>query len=88
MFAHSSEREKSDSEDDASNVETQKRKYSVNANYRKDQKRSIMRTEEIGELKTVERKSESRNNHRYAVVVKVLVIQWNPCKTKTSQETV
>ena len=30
---------------------------------------------------------ESRNNHRYAVVVQVLASQWNPCKTKTSQET-
>ena len=30
---------------------------------------------------------ESRNNHRYAVVVQVLATQWNPCKTKTSQET-
>ena len=34
--------------------------------------------------------SESRNNHRYAVVVQDLAIQWlqsYPCKTKTSQET-
>ena len=30
---------------------------------------------------------ESRNNHRYAVVVPVLATQWNPCQTKTSQET-
>ena len=30
---------------------------------------------------------ESRNNHRYAVVVQVLATQWNPWKTKTSQET-
>ena len=30
---------------------------------------------------------ESRNNHRYAVVVQVLATQWNPCQTKTSQET-
>ena len=33
---------------------------------------------------------ESRNNHRYAVVVQDLVTQWiqaYPCKTKTSQET-
>ena len=34
--------------------------------------------------------SESRNNHRYAVVVQDLATQWLqscPCKTKTSQET-
>ena len=33
---------------------------------------------------------ESRDNHRFAVVVQDLVTQWiqsNPCKTKTSQET-
>ena len=33
---------------------------------------------------------ESRNNHRYAVVVQVPATQWIqacPCKTKTSQET-
>ena len=51
------------------------------------QKGSSLRTEEIGELKTVERKCESRNNHRYAVVVQVLATQWNSCQTKTSQET-
>ena len=35
-------------------------------------------------------KDESRNNHRYAVVVQDLAIQWiqsYPCKTKTSQDT-
>ena len=34
--------------------------------------------------------SESRNNHRYAVVAQVLATQWlqsYPCKAKTSQET-
>ena len=36
---------------------------------------------------TVERKSESRNNHQYAVVIQVLAVQWNPWQTKTSQET-
>ena len=30
---------------------------------------------------------ESQNNHQYAVVVQVLATQWNPCQTKTSQET-
>ena len=40
--------------------------------------------------KVLSDKCESRNNHRYAVVVQYLATQWiqaNPCKTKTSQET-
>ena len=41
------------------------------------------------DLKILSEESESRNNHRYAVVVQDLTTQWlqsNPCKTKTSQE--
>ena len=49
----------------------------------------------IGDLVTADHKvvsegSESRNNHRYAVVVQDLATQWiqsYPCKTTTSQET-
>ena len=40
--------------------------------------------------KIVSENCESRNNHRYAVVVQDLATQWiqsYPCKTKTSQET-
>ena len=40
--------------------------------------------------KILSEESESRNNHRYAVVVQDLAAQWihsYPCKTKTSQET-
>ena len=40
--------------------------------------------------KVLSEESESRNDHRYAVVVQDLATQWlqsNPCKTKTSQET-
>ena len=40
--------------------------------------------------KILSEESESRNNHRYAVVVQDLATQWlqsYPCKTKTSQET-
>ena len=60
--------------------------------FRKNQKRSILRAERYGDLITAEHKvlnegRESRNNHRYAVVVQVLATQWNLCKTKTSQET-
>ena len=41
----------------------------------------------IAEHKVLNEGRESRNNHRYAVVVQVLATQWNLCKTKTSQET-
>ena len=49
----------------------------------------------IGDLITADHKvlsenCESRNNHRYAVVVQNLATQWiqsYPCKTQTSQET-
>ena len=56
MLAHCSERMNSDSEGDASKVETQKRKHSGHAYFRKKRKRSILRTEQNGEVKTVERK--------------------------------
>ena len=52
----------------------------------------FLRAERCGDLISAEHKvlyegRESRNNHRYAVVVHVLATQWNPCQTKTSQET-
>ena len=78
VLAHSSERVNSDSEGDASKVEIQKRKHNILTHFRTDRKRSIPRTEEIGDLKTVERKSESRNNHQFAAVVQDLTIQWIP----------
>ena len=51
--------------------------------------------ENFGDLITADHKvlsegCESRNNHRFAVVVQDLATQWiqsYPCKTKTSQET-
>ena len=56
---------------------------------------AVPRAENVGDLITADHKvlsdnCESRNNHRYAVVVQDLATQWiqaNPCKTKTSQET-
>ena len=53
------------------------------------------RPENFGDLITADHKilsegCESRNNHRYAVVVQDLATQWihsYPCKTETSQET-
>ena len=67
MLAHSSERVNSDSEGDASKVETQKRKHSVHAYFSKNQKRSILRSEKYGDLTTTEHKvlnegRESRNS--------------------------
>ena len=56
---------------------------------------AVCRAENFGDLITADHKilsdsCESRNNHRYAIVVQDLATQWiqtNPCKTKTSQET-
>ena len=55
----------------------------------------VPRAENFGDMVTADHKllsagSESRNNHRFAVVVQDLATQWlqsYPCKTKTSQET-
>ena len=57
--------------------------------------RVVLRAENFGDLITADHKvlsegCESRDNHRYAVVVQNLATQWiqsYPCKTKTSQET-
>ena len=94
VLAHSSERENSDSEGDATKVETQKRMHRIHTHFPKNRKRPIPRAEKFDELITAEHKilsdgSESRSNHWYAVV-QVLATQWiqsYPCKTKTSQET-
>ena len=56
---------------------------------------AVLRAENLGDLTTADHKvlsdnCESRNNHRYAVVVQDLATQWiqvYPCKNKTSQET-
>ena len=56
---------------------------------------AVPRAEKFGDLITADHKIcsegyESRNNHRYAVVVQDLARQWiqsYPCKAKTSQET-
>ena len=56
---------------------------------------AVPRAESFGDLITADHKvlsenCESRNNHRYAIVVQDLATHWiqaYPCKTKTSQET-
>ena len=56
---------------------------------------AVLRAENFGDLITADHKvlsdnCESRNSHRYAIVVQDLATQWiqaYPCKTKTSQET-
>ena len=97
--AHSVEREISDSEGDVSKVETLKRKKSIYTHFSKDRncdtclrsnEGSILRAEKFGDLITADHKvlieaSESRNNHRYAVVVQDLATQWiqsYPCKNQ------
>ena len=60
----------------------------------KAQWRSRPRAENFGDLITADHKvlsesCESRNNHRYAIVVQDLATQWiqsNPCKTKTHRK--
>ena len=114
VSAHSSEREISDSECDASKVGTQKRKHSIYTHFPKDRncdrclgtkitrvprrrrdEGSITRAEKFSDLITADQKvlnerSESRNNHQYAVVVQDLATLWIqafPCKNKNAQET-
>ena len=55
----------------------------------------VPRAEKFGALMTTDHKApneecQSRNSHRYAVIVQDLATQWSQayaCKTKTSQET-
>ena len=94
MLAHSSERVNSGSEGDASKVEIKKTEAQCSC-LLPNQKRSIPRAEEFRYLITAEHKvlnegRESLNNHRFAVVVHVLVTQWiqsYPCLKQTSLET-
>ena len=56
---------------------------------------AVLRAEKFGDLITADHKvlsegRESRNNHRYAIVVQDVATQWiqsYPCKIKTSVET-
>ena len=72
-----------------------KLKWQTRAPCRRRTGEALPRAEKFGDMITADHKvlneeGESRNNHRYAVVVQDLVTQWNqsyPCKTKTSQET-
>ena len=63
------------------------------ASWRKRAGTVVPKAENVGDLITADHTSEgceSRNNHRYAVVVQDLATQWiqsYPCKTTTSQET-
>ena len=73
----------------------QRTKKITRASCRRRNGGAVPRAENFGDLITAEDKvlsetCESRNNHRYAVVVPDLATQWiqsYPCKTKTSQET-
>ena len=77
------------------NCEICKRTKTTRAPCRRRNGEAVPRADKFGDLITADHKvlsdnCESRNNHRYAVVVQDLATQWiqaYPCKTKTSQET-
>ena len=77
------------------NCEICQRTKITRALWRRRNGEAVPRAEKFGDLITADHKvlsdnCESRNNHRYAVVVQDLATQWiqaYPCKTKTSQET-
>ena len=76
------------------NCEICKRTIIARAPCRRRNGGAVPRAANFGDLTTADHKvlsdnCESRNNHRYAVVVQDLGTQWvqsYPCKTKTSQE--
>ena len=76
------------------NCEICKRAKITRAPCRRRNGEAVPRAENFGDLITADHKvlsenCESRNNHRYAVVVQDLATQWiqaYPCKTKTSLE--
>ena len=77
------------------NCEICKRTKITRAPCRRRIGRVVPRAENFGDLITADHKvlfenCESRNNHRYAIVVQDLATQWiqsYPCRTKTLQET-
>ena len=77
------------------NCEICKRTKITRAPCRRRNGEAVPRAANFGDLITADHKvlsdnCESRNNHRYAVVVQDLATQWiqaYPCETKTSQET-
>ena len=77
------------------NCEICKRIKITRAPCRRRKGEAVPRADNFGDLITADHKvlsdnCESRNNHRYAVVVQDLATQWiqaYPCKNKTSQET-
>ena len=77
------------------NCEICKRTKITRAPCRRRKGEAVPRAANFGDLITADHKvlsdnCESRNNHRYAVVVQDLATQWilaYPCKNKTSQET-
>ena len=76
------------------NCEISQRTKITRAPCRRRNGEAVPRADKFGDLITADHKVfsdnfESRNNHRYAVVVQDLATQWiqsYPCKTKTSQE--
>ena len=72
-----------------------KRTKIARASYRRRNGEAVPRAVNLGDLIKADHKvlsddCESRNNHRYAVVVQDLATQWiqaHPCENKISQET-
>ena len=77
------------------NCEICERTKITRASCRRRNGEAVPRAVNFGDLITADHKvlsdnCESRNNHRYAIMVQDLTTQWiqaYPCKTKTSQET-
>ena len=77
------------------NCEISKRTKITRAPCRRRNGEAVPRVEKFGDLITADHKvlcdnCESRNNHRFAVVVQDLATKWMqayPCRTKTSQQT-
>ena len=75
--------------------EVRKRTKTTTVPRRKRTGEAVLRAENFGDLRTADHKvlsegGESRNKHRYVVVVQDLTTRWiqsYPCKIKTSQET-
>ena len=84
MLAHSSQRENSDSEGDASKVVTKKRKHSVHGYFRKKTKEIYSASRKVWNSSTKDVNLGTVTNT--LPWYKILATQWNPCQTKTSQE--
>ena len=95
VLAHSSERANSESTGDASKKWRHKNgsKVFMLTSAKKKNKRENSASWKVWWLdnskahKVLNEGREPRNNHRHAIKIQILATRWNPCWTKTSQET-